>query len=312
MNQSGRFPSAAGRSNPGTTPVLAHKNSLNFSRFGTEVQWLRHSCLLALTQKACAPAFHAEPGCALSATAIARQLPADRSAVVANSNRRTPISNRHLVRLESTATPTKSTTSLFLIDTKQRNCFASIALPAHPPCRERSAHRRGGHSGPPSSAAGKSLPSPRAERPPWREARPFLAPFAHAFDLASTPLPFGPAPAASISNRHLVQLEIAVSDRKQSSEHISNRPKLVALNSVSISQNRSRRPAAPDSLNAREVEPEVAVVVVFGEDDFAGGAGEGGGELVGEAARFEDARGDAEVASGGVGGREANGRRDFL
>ena len=126
MHQSRRFPSAAGRSNPGTTPVLAQKNPLNFSRFGTEAQWPRHSCLLALTQEGCAPAFHAGTGRAMSGATTAQPLPADRSAVVANSNRHTPISNRHLVRLEIIATPTKSTTSLFLIDTKQRNCFASI------------------------------------------------------------------------------------------------------------------------------------------------------------------------------------------
>jgi hypothetical protein len=46
-----------------------------------------------------------------------------------------PISNRHLVRLEFDATPAESTTSLFLIDTKQPNysrktaCRTGCALP---------------------------------------------------------------------------------------------------------------------------------------------------------------------------------------
>ena len=243
MHQSGRLPSAAGRSNPGTTPVLAHKNPLNFSRFGTEVQWHRHSCVLALTKEGCAPRI----SCGGGSCHLRPPPPFDLCRPIASPSlpflidtRNNRISNRHLVRLEVTATPTKSTSSLFLIDTKQRNCFASIALPAHRRCCERSAHRRADlqlrrpvAATPASSASAVADHLRRAEV--WR-ARQFLAPFAHAFDVASTPLPFGPASAASISNRHLVQLEIAVSDRKQSPVHVSNRPKLAALNSVSISR----------------------------------------------------------------------------
>jgi hypothetical protein len=47
-----------------------------------------------------------------------------------------------------------------------------------------------------------------------------------------------------------------------------------------------------------EVEPEVAVVVVLAEDEFAVSAGDGVAELVAVAALFENGSGDAEIGDG--------------
>ena len=86
----------------------------------------------------------------------------------------TAISNRHLVRLDFTRTHAESSSSLFLIVTNQRNCFAGIAS--------------------------------RSSCPALLPFHAFLFPVCACFPAQTVP---PQCPTAPISNRHLVQLEFA-------------------------------------------------------------------------------------------------------
>src|SRR5580698_1505707 len=86
----------------------------------------------------------------------------------------TAISNRHLVRLDFTRTHAESSSSLFLIVTNQRNCFAGIAS--------------------------------RSSCPALLPVHAFLLPVCACFPVQTVP---PQCPTAPISNRHLVQLEFA-------------------------------------------------------------------------------------------------------
>jgi hypothetical protein len=122
MNRRGRLPSAAGRSLPGTSPTLALSSpqpSPQIARFGSPSN--RHS-----RKTACRAGGHR------SGPAI--------------SNRHAALSNRHLVRLEITATRAESTTSLFLIDPNQRQ-FSRVDYSKPGPKSQRNFFEGGGLDG---------------------------------------------------------------------------------------------------------------------------------------------------------------------
>src|ERR1700761_2123510 len=151
MRSGPRF-TAAGRPTPGPSPLLAFTSPTYFPEPATLARVVLRGRSNRPTRKTACRA-----GCS-------------RSRITA----RTTISNRHLVQLKFTATHPNSTTSLFLIVTKQHDFRGSAYT---------------------SSRAFRLLP-----------LNAFLIPLCECFPASSHPHAIR---TARVSNRHLVQLEFA-------------------------------------------------------------------------------------------------------
>jgi hypothetical protein len=104
----GTRPTAAGSLTPGTSPILTHA----LPKYSPQSASLISGFLRTISNRH-ARKIACRAGC---------PLPSSRATTSINCSRPTQansISNRHLVQLEITATPTKSTSSLFLIDPRR-------------------------------------------------------------------------------------------------------------------------------------------------------------------------------------------------